>query len=161
MQARNGRDDDTNPTKRYLMEYNVLKVRHAALQTELEYLRSNATRATSMLNPLGVTGPYNPAARENSMLRVVDADARLTELIEHIAEALTARLALIERVPDERQRTLLTLRYINGQAWEQVGYAMHYERTQIYELHTQALRAAAEAWPTFAGGSCPTVQEVG
>jgi len=66
----------------------------------------------------------------------------LREIIAHIGEALTVRLVLIERLPDERHKTLITLRYINGWGWERIGYEMHYERTQVFELHHQALVAA-------------------
>jgi DNA-directed RNA polymerase specialized sigma subunit len=76
---------------------------------------------------------------------VVDAEERLNQVVRHISEALDVRLALIEQLSDERQKTLLTLRYINGMGWEDIGYAMHYERTQVFEIHTQALQAVQKA----------------
>jgi len=79
------------------------------------------------------------------MLNVVDAEDRLRQVIAHTGEALAARLALIERLPDERQKTLVTLRYIDGLNWEKIGYAMHYERTQVFAIHSQALLAAQSA----------------
>ena len=39
----------------------------------------------------------------------------------------------------------MTLRYINNLPWEKISYTMHYERTQVFEIHTQALYAAQRA----------------
>ncbi len=143
--ARMGRTDDTFTVKHYLMEYPLLVQRRDALTAELDRLREATTHATSRLSPARSSGRSAPDSRENAMLAVVDAEERLKEIIGHVGEALAVRLALIERLEDERQKTLLTLRYINNLNWENIGYAMHYERTQIFEIHNQALSAAQHA----------------
>ena len=134
--------DETSPVKRYLMEYVALKQRRDALTDEIDRLRDATLRATSRITGFRPAGAPDPGRKEDGMLRVVDAQERLATVIRHIDEALCARLALLEQLPDERQKTLLTLRYINGVGWEQIGYAMHYERTQIFDIHHQALEAA-------------------
>ncbi|MDD3921459.1 MAG: hypothetical protein PHO41_09845 [Eubacteriales bacterium] len=149
--ARLWRADERHPVKNYLMEYRVLQQRREALERELEYLRAAATRATTLLSGARPSGRSAPDGRENAMLRVVDGETKLTQVTAHIGEALAARLALIEQLPDERQKTLLTLRYIRGLNWEQLGYTMHYERTQLFQIHTQALEAAQQAWDALQG----------
>lgn len=135
-------EDETNSAKRYLMEYHALAQRRNALMEELEHFQEAATRATGRLSPVRPSGkPDNRGAREDAMLHVVDTEACLRQVIDHLAEALAARLALIEMLEDERQKTLLTLRYINGIGWEQIGYRMHYERTQVFAIHAGALEA--------------------
>jgi len=138
------RAEETHPAKRYLMEYRTLVQRRDALLTELERLREATVRATGRLSPARASGKPDHGAAENAMLRVVDAEERLAQVISHVGEALAARLVLIERLTDERQKTLLTLRYINGLGWEKIGYEMHYERTQVFEIHAQALKAAQD-----------------
>ena len=133
--------NQTEPVKRYLMEYSALLQRRDALQNELERFEEATLRATAHLSPMPRSGKAAPDSVENAMLRVVDAQERLRAFIEHIGEALCVRLALLERVPDERQKTLLTLRYINGKSWEQIGYIMHSERTQVFAIHVKALEA--------------------
>ncbi|MCE5342817.1 MAG: hypothetical protein LLF96_04405 [Eubacteriales bacterium] len=139
LNARMGRTDDTLPVKHYLMEYSVLQQRREALLTELKRFHDATMRATGQLSPVRPSGKPNPGGREDAMLNVVDAEERLRQVIEHTGEALAARLALIERLPDERQKTLVTLRYINGLSWEKISYTMHYERTQVFEIHSHAL----------------------
>lgn len=134
--------EETSPVKRYLMEYVALKQRRDALMEEVDRLRDATLRATSRITGIRPSGTPDPGRKEDGMLRVVDAQERLSAVISHIDEALCARLALLEQLPDERQKTLLTLRYINGVGWEQIGYTMHYERTQIFDIHHQALEAA-------------------
>ena len=145
--------EDPNPIKRYLMEYQALCQRREALLGELQRLRDTATRATAILGGDRPSGSPNPAARENALLRLCDGEARLTELAGHLEEALAARLVLIEQLTDERQKTLLTLRYINGLGWESIGHRMHYERTQVFDIHHHALDAAAQAWVALGGGT--------
>lgn len=134
--------DETNPVKRYLMEYRALAKRRDALLDELDRLREATQRATGRISAVRLSGTPNHGGTEDAMLRVVDAEARLSQVIGHIGESLTVRLALIERLTDERQKTLLTLRYINGWDWERIGHEMHYERTQVFEIHGQALKDA-------------------
>ena len=144
-QSRIWRTAETNPVKRYLMEYQVLVCRRDALLRELERLRDATTRATGRIAQALPSGTANHGGNEDALLRVVDGEARLITVIDHLCEALVARLAVLETLADERHKTLLTLRYINGRSWEQIGYDMHYERTQVFEIHGQALEAAQAA----------------
>lgn len=136
------RADESNPVKKYLIEYRALIQRRDALLDELDRLREASVRATGHISAVPPSGSFNPSAREDAVIRVIDAETRLNDVIEHIGEALAARLALIERLEDERHKTLITLRYINGWAWERIGYEMHYERTQVFEIHGQAIKEA-------------------
>ena len=133
---------ETNPVKRYLMEYCALTSRRDALVHELERLREATERTTGRMNAMRLSGTPNHGGNEDAMLRLVDGEARLEQVIAHVNEALVTRLGLIERLKDERHKTLLTLRYINGLSWERIGYEMHYERTQVFEIHGQALQEA-------------------
>lgn len=156
--------DETNSAKRYLMEYHALVERRNALTEELERFREATVRATGRLSPARPSGkPNGSGAREDAMLRVVDAEESLRRVIDHLGEALTVRLALIERLEDERQKTLLTLRYINGIGWEQIGYRMHYERTQVFAIHAgalEAVQALMEESALLARNTCPPTRQL-
>ena len=45
----------------------------------------------------------------------------------------------IEEVPDERERQVLTLRYIKGLKWEEIAVEMHVEWAQVHRIHARAL----------------------
>ncbi len=142
MKSRTWRNDETREIIVYLMAYVTLKQRRDALMWELERQESATMRASARLNLAGTTGQQNPTARENDMLRVVDSQTQLKNVIADIDAALAERLRLIEHIPDENQKTLLTLRFVNGKTWEEIGYTMHYERTQIFKIRGNALDAA-------------------
>ena len=50
---------------------------------------------------------------------------------------------VIRRVPDERQRAILEMRYLQGLPFFRIAMALNYEERQIYRLHKEALRHVA------------------
>lgn len=46
----------------------------------------------------------------------------------------------IENVPDERERLVLTLRYIKCLKWEEIAVKMHVEWAQVHRIHAKALK---------------------
>ena len=52
--------------------------------------------------------------------------------------------ALIERITDGRYREVLTLRYLDGQSWEQVAVTMGYDYYHVHKLHGRALKIFQE-----------------
>ena len=68
------------------------------------------------------------------------------ELVEKMLQARYRRLSTyseifqaIEEVPDERERQVLTLRYIKGLKWEEIAVEMHVEWAQVHRIHARAL----------------------
>lgn len=51
--------------------------------------------------------------------------------------------ALIAGVPDERHRTVLEMRYLEGMPFFRIAMKMHYDERQIYRFHAAALRHVA------------------
>ena len=136
--------DRSQPAKHWLSDYRDLCCRRDALVSELDDLRAATTRATSHLSQAHIQRLPAHASFEERSLELIEAQHRLAELIAHISESLTARLALIEQLSDERHRLVLTLRYINGLEWFKVEHAMHYERRQVFYFHSEALKEAAK-----------------
>ncbi len=137
MLAENGR---AQTAKRWLSDYRDLCCRRDALVDELDSLRAATLRATSHLSQAHISRLPAHASFEERSLELVEAQARLQQLIGHISESLDVRLALIEQLADERHRLVLTLRYINGLEWFKVEHAMHYERRQVFYFHSEALK---------------------
>jgi DNA-directed RNA polymerase specialized sigma24 family protein len=96
-------------------------------------------------------GYLDERARMESLRRVMDdldtvasqkpaASQKLETIISNIHETLLAREAMISRLEDARQRTVLTLRYIEGLQWNRIAQLLCYEAETIYRAHRQALR---------------------
>jgi DNA-directed RNA polymerase specialized sigma24 family protein len=105
---------DTSPAKGWLCGYLDEKARMESLMRVANELNGSASRKTE-------------AAHELDMV------------ISHIHETLLAREAMISRLKDARQRTVLTLRYIEGLRWNRITQLLCYEAETIYRVHRQAL----------------------
>ena len=133
-------NDRAQTAKHWLSDYRDLCCRRDALVDELDTLRAATLRATSHLSQAHIRRLPAHARFEERSLELVEAQTRLKQLVDHISESLAVRLALIEQLPDERHRLVLTLRYINGLEWFKVEHAMHYERRQVFYFHAEALK---------------------
>ena len=132
---------DPNPAKRYLMEYRTLIKRRDALLDELDRLREANQRATSRLTAVRLGGTGGHASFADGAIRVVDAEGALNVVILRLDACIAERLDVIERLTDERQKLVLTYRYINGWDWEQIGTELRYDKRQVFRFHGEALAA--------------------
>ena len=64
-----------------------------------------------------------------------EIDKKVDELVEVKKEILSA----VYQVEDPTLRTLLQLRYINFETWEQIAIDMNYSYMQVCRLHGKAL----------------------
>ena len=137
--ARFRRGETMNPAKRYLLEYLPLRKRRDALLDELDRTQEASMRVISRLTATRLSGTSGHGGFENNAIRYVDCEAVLQKHIDRIGRCLEERLDMIDRLPDERQKLVLTYRYINGCEWEEICNVMHYQRTQLWEIHGDAL----------------------
>ncbi len=128
-----------NPVKRYLAEYRTLVKRRDALTEELDRLREASTRAASRITATHLSDTGTRGGMEDNIIRLVDGEEALRSTIAHIEECLAARLVLIEQLVDERQKLVLTYRYIRGLDWPDIMRLMHYADRQVFNLHGRAL----------------------
>ena len=136
----NPRKVPRHPAIIYLGEYRSIKQRISALQSELEDIRENATRATSRITAERISGTGKKDGMANAAIRAVDVERRLKTLIDHQRDCLDMRLFLIEQMDNESEKLVLTLRYIRCMRWEDISREIHYGLTATYELHGRALQ---------------------
>ena len=128
-----------HPARAFLRRYRVMCTRHDALIRAIDEAHNRAMSCTVRLKSIHVTGgsgAYDRVAED--VTQMVDAETQLwTKLQDSLADVLEA----IDAVPDGAQKTVLTLRYVNGLEWHDIQEYMHYERTQVYVIHGWALQA--------------------
>lgn len=131
-----------NPAKELLRGYIPMRKRRDALAQEIEDHYSRAYSCTVRLNPYKASGggaAYDRMAED--ICRAADAKQQLAAKIADLNAAMQRILAMIDILVDERQKTVLTLRYVNGLSWLDIQDRMGYERTQTLVLHGRALAA--------------------
>ena len=129
-----------NPAKVFLRRYKALSGRVDALQRAIDEALARATNTAVTLKEIKVLSSpaeHDPMARD--VCSAVDACAILYQYKAEAETALREILAAIDSLKDERQKEVLTRRYVTGQGFRDIREAMHYEETQIFVIHGLAL----------------------
>ena len=129
-----------NPAKVFLRRYRSICGRVDALQRAIDEAMQRAMNTSITLKEIKVLSSpaeHDPMAKD--VCSAVDACEILYAEKEKAQESLRDILAAIESLKDERQKELLTRRYVTGEGFKEIREAMHYEETQIFVIHGRAL----------------------
>lgn len=76
-----------------------------------------------------------------------DCMVKEEELVEKMIQSKNKSVSIyndifqaVEDVPDEREREILTLRYIRCLKWEEIAVEMHVEWAHVHRIHAKALQ---------------------
>ena len=129
-----------SPAKVFLRRYKSLCGRVDALQRAIDEALARATNTGITLKEIKVLSSpaeHDPMARD--VCNAVDATEILRDEKAKAEEALREILAAIDSLTDERQKEVLTRRYINGEQFAKVAELMHFSEPVVYVLHGRAL----------------------
>lgn len=129
-----------NPAKLFLLQYISLSGRVDALTRAINDAMERAWNTGVSIKEIKVLSSpaeHDPMARD--ICDAVDATETLREYKSKADAVLRDILTAIDSIQDERQKLLLTLRYINGLNFKDIKESMHYEETQIFVIHGRAL----------------------
>ena len=129
-----------NPAKTFLRRYTALCGRIDALQLAIDAALQRATNTQITLKEIRVLSSpaeHDPMAKDVAI--AVDASEVLYQKKAEAETALREILTAVDSVKDERQKELLTRRYISGQNFDDIMKGMHYEKTQVFVIHGRAL----------------------
>lgn len=138
-------DKDKNPAKAFLSRYGDLFRQRESLLRSIDIIRANATNTGMNIQAIRVQSSpevYDKMAEDAA--RIVDMTAKHDALVREIDKALSEIIQAIQAVEDQKQRTLLTLRYVEGLSWADIQDKMGYEKTQTMVHHGRALLAVNE-----------------
>ena len=134
-----------NPAKAFLRGYRALILRRQTLFREIERLRESLTGTTVQLKSDVVSTSGAGDRMGDTVARIVDAEEALRPALAEIARQIADIMAAIESVPDEMQKTVLTLRYIEGRDWISISERIGYEERYTFTIHGRAL-VAVNQW---------------
>ena len=129
-----------NPAKVFLRRYRALSGRVDALQRAINEAMERAFNTGVTIKEIKVLSSpaeHDPMARD--ICSAVDACEILYQYKAQAETALREILAAIDSLKDERQKEVLTRRYINGDGFPGICEGMHYEKTQVFVIHGRAL----------------------
>lgn len=131
----------TNPAKAYLQRYRALRARYASLTREIERLRESLTGTTVQLKADVVSSSGSGDRLAATVAKMVDMEREISTEAAAAHEALEQVLEAIRAVPDETQRAVLTLRYVEGLSWSRIAERISYSERVVFRLHGKALTA--------------------
>jgi len=119
-------------------------------ERELKLIRRQQEHALELGTRLGGAGSEthirSPGVRspvETAGIRLADLDTELQSEAERYLALVAEARALISKIPQERFREVLTLRYICGHSWRTVSDDMDYaDSKSVFRVHGYALKAA-------------------
>ena len=129
-----------NPAKVFLRRYRSICGRVDALQRAIDEAMQRAMNTSITLKEIKVLSSpaeHDPMAKD--VCSAVDACEILYEEKDKAKAALREILFAIDSLKDERQKELLTRRYVTGQGFPEICEGMHYEKTQVFVIHGRAL----------------------
>lgn len=128
-----------NPAKRFLRGYKALILRRDSLLREIERLRESITGTTVALKEDVVSGGGASDRMGATVAQIVDAEEALKPVLAEITQSVGEIMSAIDSVQDEMQKTVLTLRYIEGLDWLTISERIGYEISNTYIIHGRAL----------------------
>ena len=129
-----------NPAKVFLRRYRAICGRLDALQRAIDEAMERALNTGITLKEVKVLSSpaeHDPMARD--ICNAMDACEILYQKKAEADQALREILAAIDTLKDERQKEILTLRYVAGDSFPDIMEKIGYEKTQAYVIHGRAL----------------------
>lgn len=84
------------------------------------------------INPVNTTEDY--------ISDLIEYEDKLKVLISEYSRLKKEIQEIIERVPNMRERTVLRLRFIERMSFNDIGIAMSYSKSQVFEFYDQAIK---------------------
>jgi len=125
--------------KEYFVRVNAAERKIKILVAKLNHFEDLARTITSNTSALG--GHQAGTSRvEQAAVGIVDATTRLRAEIEKYSAIITDAEKLIEQIPQERYRDILTLRYLCNWSFRSISDECHYQDPKsVYRAHGWAL----------------------
>ena len=126
--------------KEYLTQAYRIDRRINSKLEQIASLRGLATKATSTLSDMPHNHNRSARSMENIICKMVDLENEINTDIDNLVDLKGEIVSLIKRMQNPEYQTLLELRYLCLNSWEQVAVDMGYSLQHIYRIHDKALK---------------------
>ena len=127
--------------KEYLTQAYRIDRRINSKLEQIASLRGLATKATSTLSDMPHSPSRNARSMENIICKMVELENEINADIDNLVDLKSNIVSLIKRIQNPEYQTLLELRYLCLNSWEQVAVDMGYSLQHIYRIHDKALKS--------------------
>lgn len=125
--------------KEYLSQAYRIDRRIDSKIEQVQSLRELATKATATLSDM----PRNPSPNVSRMAdfitKAMDLENEINQDLCRLIDLKREITTVVKCVVTPELQTLLELRYLCFQTWEEIAEALHYDVRHVYRLHGTAL----------------------
>lgn len=110
-----------------------------AIKARMDFYMDLATKATSSLEAVRVSGTGNHSKVEDNVVRLIDAQELLDKELarsEHVIAEAERLIATLE----EPKHSIMAYRYLMGMAWAEIADVVGYEKRQVFRYHGWSLQ---------------------
>lgn len=113
--------------KEYLSQLPKLRCYIRALEESYEVQQVRATQRTKRLAEVQVQTSRKLDKQEEATIKMTEIGQKIERAINSCLDLEKEAIMLISQLTDNRYRTLLHLRYVDGRTWSYVAEAMDYK----------------------------------
>ena len=124
--------------KEYLGQAYRVDLRIRCKMEQVQSLRELAVKASSTLSDMPKGSGYTSKA--DIVAKIVDYENEINKEIRKLVKLKEDVTDAINSIPNAEQRTLLELRYLMFNKWEEIAIAMGYGIDNVYKIHKRALK---------------------
>lgn len=126
--------------KAYLRQLGHLEAYIRALQESYELTLTRATKVNQRHQDVVVQRSRDLTKQEDLMAKMADLSTDIDQATITLMDLQKEAVALISRLDDNRYRTLLMLKYVNGRSWGYIAEHMGYQDDRwVRRMHGHAL----------------------
>ena len=126
--------------KEYLGQAYRLDQRINSKLEQVMSLRDLTTKATATMSDMPGGGSRNVYRMQDIIGKIIDLEDEINQDIDALVDLKREMVATIKAVADPECQTLLELRYLCFNTWEQIAVDMQYSTRNIYKLHDRAIK---------------------
>ncbi len=124
----------------YLKQYIILDRKIDRMIADLERLRGKLGKLTPTLSDIPSGGGSIYKSVDIALIdKIVDLEAEINHKIDRVIDLKREIEQLIESIDDEREKLLMSYRYLDGMTFEWIASEMCYHWRYVHKLHVRAL----------------------
>jgi len=132
-------DTEKLTAKEYLSHAYRIDQRINSKLEQVRSLRELATKATATLSDMPRSSSPNFHRMEDFISKALDLESEINADLKTLIDLKREVVTIIKCVERAELQTILEMRYLCFETWEEIAVALHYDLRHIHRLHGSAL----------------------
>jgi len=127
-------------SKEYLSQAYQLDKRINAKISQVASLNELATKCTSTITGMPHAPSKSTSTMADTITKIIDLEHEINSDIDRLVDLKREMVRAIKAVGNTEYQTILELRYLCFESWEQISMALHLSIQHTFRLHSRALK---------------------